>query len=263
MSFQTEFQWQPNWKILLFVAVFLPITFALGFWQLDRAEQKEGVLAFQEIQQQLPPLKNVDWLQTMENQLRPVDLQLSFDSERYMLLANRLVEGRVGYEVIALAYLAEQPNKVQLVNRGWVPASFDRNELPEIEAIAGIKAVEGYYYCSEPNSMIRQSTEFDGGWPAIIFDLDESAVQQIFPSQEQRPLPCEIRLQGGSELAFYVDWQIVNQSVAKHVGYAVQWFSMAFALIILGLFSNSNLARFFRREKATNTNLNSGHRNDE
>lgn len=233
----------------MFVAVFLPLTISLGFWQLDRAEQKRGILAAQEMQKQLPAIGNAEWQQDRTNHLRRIDLQLSFDPDRFLLLANRLMEGQVGYEVISLAYSAAQPEQVQLVNRGWVPASFDRNELPDIEPVVGLQEVQGYYYCPEPNSMIRQSTEFDGRWPAILFDLDDSAVQQIFSDEEPLPLPCEIRLNGSSDLAFYVDWQIVNQSVAKHIGYAVQWFSMAFALIILALFSNSNLGSFFRSNK--------------
>lgn len=218
----------------------------LGFWQLDRAEQKRQILATQERQRQLPPLKNTDWSHDRANHLRSVDMQLRFDPDRFLLLANRLVGGQVGYEVIAIAHFVEGASSILLVNRGWVPASLDRNELPQPEPIEGIQAVRGYYYCPEPNSMIRESSEFNGAWPAIVFSLDESAVQQIF-AEEERPLPCEIRLDAHSPAAFHVDWQIVNQSVAKHIGYAVQWFSMAFALIILALFSNSNLGSFFRR----------------
>lgn len=257
MSFPTEFHWQLNWKILLFVALFLPLTIILGFWQLERADQKRQILAAQQSQQQMPAMTNLNWQQDQTNHLRRVDLQLIFPSDRYLLLANRLIEGQVGYEVIALASLPEKPNPVLLVNRGWVPASFDRNELPDIEAIAGIQRIRGYYYCPEPNSMIRQSTEFDGTWPALVYDLDDVAMQQLF-SQEQRPIPCEIRLDSSSELAFHAEWQIVNQSVSKHIGYAVQWFSMAFALIILALFSNSNLGKFFRRKNINQPPRNSG-----
>lgn len=233
----------------------------LGFWQSDRADQKREILAVQELQTQLPAFSNDTWQQDSLNHLRQVDLQLSFEADRHLLLANRLVEGKVGYEVISLAYSSSQPSRVQLVNRGWVPASFDRNELPKIEPVAGIQQVQGYYYCSEPNSMIQQSTEFNGNWPAIVFDLDDLAMQQIFSDESQRPVACVIRLQADSPLAFYVDWQIVNQSVAKHIGYAVQWFSMAFALIILALFSNSNLASFFRSEKTTGQSGTSGRTN--
>ena len=42
---KTHFQWQFNWKILLFVLFFLPVTISLAFWQIDRAEQKNNLLS--------------------------------------------------------------------------------------------------------------------------------------------------------------------------------------------------------------------------
>ena len=249
LNFSTEFQWQLNWKILVFVAVFLPVTTLLGFWQLDRAEGKREILSAQEQQQNLVALTNTDWQQDKANHLRRVDLAVNMDSDRYLLLANRTINSQVGYEVISLAQVINDQPKPQLilVNRGWVPASLNRDELPEVSDSFGRWQIQGYYYCPEANSMISQSTDFDGIWPAIIYSLDESAMQQIFADPEQRPLACEIRLDQLSPLALLAQWQIVNQSVEKHIGYAVQWFLMAFALIILALFSNSNLGKFFSK----------------
>ena len=230
----------------------------LGFWQLDRAEQKEQIVVEQQVQEALPPLQNSDWRQITANHLRQVQLSAIFDSERYLLLANRTRNSQVGYEVIALAYLPEQQDRPVLVNRGWVPASFDRTELPDISHPEGMVLITGYYYCSQPNSMISQPTEFNGQWPAVVFDLSQEAVEQIFAPQI-RPQPCEVRLDSYSPLAFEASWQIINQSVEKHIGYAVQWFSMAFALIILALFANSNLGRFFAKSNQTQTRDTSGH----
>lgn len=246
MSNPGEFRWQLNWKILLFVALFLPITISLGFWQLDRSEQKREILADQQRQQNLAPLRASGWLDDRANHLRRVELVMELNPDRLLLMANRTIDGQVGYEVINQARIANANThpRPQLVNRGWVPASLDREELPVISTPQGGQLVTGYYYCPEENDLIRQSTEFDGAWPAIVFSLDEAAIEQIFGAAE-RPLACEIRVDPFSPLAFDANWQIVNQSVEKHIGYAVQWFSMAFALIILALFSNSNLGSFF------------------
>ena len=253
MIYSNKFQWQPNWKILLFVAVFLPLTCALGIWQLDRVEEKREILAAQEKQQNLPPIENHNWQQDAENHLREVDLNLNFDSERHLLLANRLRNGQVGYEVLGVAYLPGENKPPVLVNRGWVQASLNRNELPEVSQPQGTSRVRGYYYCAQPNSMISQATEYAGEWPAVVFDLNQEAVDQIF-EPAQRPLPCEVRIDSASPLALLAGWEILNQTVEKHIGYAVQWFSMAFALIILAVFSNSNLAVLFRRTNTGTSN---------
>ena len=249
MNFSAKFQWQLNWKILVFVGLFLPITILLGFWQLDRADQKEEILAMQDRQQQLPPLTNADWNQDLSNHLRRVNLMGSLDADRYLLLANRTIDAQVGYEVIALAETLDRNNNlvVEFVNRGWVPASLNRAELPEILTPSREQPLSGYYYCPEANTMIKESLEFEDAWPAIIYSMDNTVAQAMELALNRSALPCEIRLDP-SPLAFRVQWQVVNQGVQKHIGYAVQWFSMAFALIILALFSNSNLGLFFARK---------------
>lgn len=188
---------------------------------------------------------------------------MTLHTEKYLLLANRILDGQVGYEVIGLAQTFDlnEDRGLQFVNRGWVPASLNRDELPEISTPSGLQKVEGYFYCPEPNAMIQQSIEFDGSWPAIIFSLDAAVAEEVSKETGLKALPCEIRVDSVSSLAFRADWQIVNQPVAKHIGYAVQWFSMAFALIILALFSNSNLAKIFRSEKTISQSKTSGHTN--
>lgn len=41
---RVSFQWQWNWKVLLFTAFFLPLTINLALWQLDRAGEKAQLL---------------------------------------------------------------------------------------------------------------------------------------------------------------------------------------------------------------------------
>jgi len=41
-------------------------------------------------------------------------------------------------------------------------------------------------------------------------------------------------------------WPVVNVSPAKHRGYAVQWFTMAAALIVFFVFRSSNLWALLR-----------------
>jgi surfeit locus 1 family protein len=43
---------------------------------------------------------------------------------------------------------------------------------------------------------------------------------------------------------------VVNVTPAKHTGYAVQWFAMAFALGLIFIFRNSNLGELLKRRKS-------------
>ena len=47
---------------------------------------------------------------------------------------------------------------------------------------------------------------------------------------------------------------MVNVTPAKHTGYAVQWFAMAFALGIIFIFFNTNLAELLKRRKDEENN---------
>ena len=64
------FQLQLDWKSLLLTAVMLPILVSLGFWQLDRADQKRELLRQFEVRQQLAPEQVVS-LNSYDN-YRPV-----------------------------------------------------------------------------------------------------------------------------------------------------------------------------------------------
>ena len=55
-----KFLWQPNAKLLLFVCLMTPLLISLGYWQLDRAEEKRQILAEFVGNQQSAPAALVD-----------------------------------------------------------------------------------------------------------------------------------------------------------------------------------------------------------
>ncbi len=247
LSWFRDFHWQGNPKILSFVAFFLPLTIGLGFWQLDRAEGKRDILAELQARQNLPALTNETLDASPASHLRQVALRLSLDSgERHILLANSLLGGTVGYEVIAIGRSPQLPSPV-LVNRGWVQASLDRSQMPEVETPRGEQLFQGVWYCSQDNPMIEDRPA-EISWPAILYELNPTSISSLFG--EPVPSACALRLDAASPYAFVANWTIINQSVEKHIGYAVQWFLMATALIILALFANSNLGDLLRGRSA-------------
>ena len=52
----TAYRWDTNWKTLLFVLVTMPILIKLGFWQLERADEKRALQARYAQQQLAPPV---------------------------------------------------------------------------------------------------------------------------------------------------------------------------------------------------------------
>ena len=90
-----------NWKVTAFGLLLLPLLLRLGFWQLDRAEQKLQLQAEINKQKNLPQLMDVSSsLKPEKIKNRDVVLTGEFEQQRYWLLDNRVWQGKVGYEVI-------------------------------------------------------------------------------------------------------------------------------------------------------------------
>ena len=83
-------------NILIFSVIFAPITFSLGLWQLDRAEEKDEIIAEFEKLQQMPSVNLLDLPQIKNWQ--PVYANGQY--EDFILYEdNAILEGRAGYRI--------------------------------------------------------------------------------------------------------------------------------------------------------------------
>ena len=122
-----------SWIPSLVTLLILPVLLWLGFWQLDRAEQKQQLLHKFEAQQDAPliALQTLDKQQLLDYRFRQVSAGGTYDAEQQILLDNQVVQGRAGFHVFTPLRLQASSAAI-LVNRGWVPLGASREELPEI-----------------------------------------------------------------------------------------------------------------------------------
>ena len=203
-----------KWLFSGLVFVIGCITLWAGFWQLERADEKEALLA------QLAPSGLVSspaevaaFAGDRATRIRiPVDAVLP---ER-IFLENRIVDGRAGYEVFVRA---QTGSETLLVNAGWIPAERTRDRLPVVE--------------------LSDTAQLTGLWVPLT---EGYVTGQSFPER----LPDGVRVQSLRDvdlndlrpgLVLAEGWLPVNASgpsprvgVATHIGYAVQWFAMTFAI---------------------------------
>ena len=240
-SAHNQFHFSPNWKLLILGLLLLPILLHLGFWQLQRADEKMLLQQELESRKSLPliDLLTLDKKST-DNSYRRVLAEGSFSADHYWFIDNKTHRGKVGYHLVMPFQLVS--GETVLVNRGWVQAPALREHLPKVETVPGTTKVFGQLIQPTQNTMVRNLEVFHG-WPkrAQQIDLDQ------FESQLGKPiLSWIIQINPESEHALSVQWQAINSSPERHRGYALQWFSMSVALVIALLFANSNLARVLK-----------------
>ncbi len=238
---QKNYRFRPDWKTSVFVLVFLPVLISLGFWQLQREQEKLDILASHQQRMALPAVTLADsWhsLLGAESSFRRVRLEGAFLARPTLLLDNKIHEGTVGYQVIQPFQLASQnqnPNKLTWVNRGWVAAGRLRSELPVIETPKGVVTLQAQVYQSLGKAIVLDDAVVDQSvlsgqavQPIIAQQFDVSEMQGVMSDAEH--FPHLLRLEADSVGAYTVNWPAVNTRPEKHQAYAIQWFAMAIAL---------------------------------
>lgn len=237
-----RFSWQINWRITVFSLLFLPLLISLGLWQLDRAEEKQDLVKHLKQQQNLPGIGfSVITEQAISHfHHRSVEISGKYLAERYWLLEGKIVKGRPGYHL--LMPFKTDSNTVVLTNRGWVAADPDRNKLPNITTPQGKQKITTRL---RPTSDAILTDERDNPlhvWPHRVLGVDFDVMQEQL---ELEIFPAVFTLEPDVRGALLISSYTFNMKAEKHRGYAIQWFTMAFALSVLWLVANSNIVRYF------------------
>jgi len=125
-----------------------------------------------------------------------------------------------------------------LVNRGWVPLGASREILPDVTlneapvSISGIiDAFPGVGYRIE-GAEIPTDT-----WPAVIQLVD---IETLSKTLGYPLLPYQVLLKNDQSEGYLRAWESrFTETITpeKHVGYAVQWFSLGFVLAVIFLWN--------------------------
>ena len=239
-SGRTTFTLDFNWKITLFAVAFLPVLMGLGFWQLDRAEEKRRIIGEFDQRLNLPPVDvdtQDDPYALQEHQA--VTLTGSFNQQQWFLLDNRIRRGRAGFEVLVPFYTRE--GQWVIVNRGWVQANPVRTDLPHVPFPQGEVTISGRLRLVRGDIMLTDDVDEGEGWPRIVQTERVLILNRLLEDFSHTLWRFSVRIDGGDPGALEAGWPLVNTSPEKHTGYAVQWFALALVLVVLLVFANTNL----------------------
>ena len=264
-----KFEWQWNWKVLAFTLFFLPVTLTAGFWQLHRAEEKREILAAQSALHANAPVAfssvgNGDNLKGGNKSAVSAEHSASALAQRYLrvtasgelhpqqvfLIDNRVHGGRPGYEVLVPLKVVMDGGEAfwLMVNRGWIAGGLDRSQLPAIPPLGKTPTFSGYLYQPFGKHLVLADDIWTPGVsPLVIQHFDHDKLEHYLGA---KVYPYSLRLEESPSRELKTRWIIVNVQPEKHTAYAVQWFAMAFALVILTVFANSNISTRFARNSA-------------
>jgi len=224
--------WQ-RWLMLGVAAVGVAITFSLGMWQLGRAAEKTALQDAKQQQSDQVVLDGrtlgtaIDEPQQRQALMhRRMWLRGQWLTEHTVFLENRQMNGKPGFFVMTPLKL-EGTGAVVLVQRGWAQRSFtDRTALPVLQTPVGLVEVQGHL----------------APWPSRLYDFGGAETGPIRQNldlsayrQETGLSVLEISLlqSGTASEGLLREWPLVASGVAKHHGYAFQWFGLSGLIALL------------------------------
>lgn len=232
-----QFRFRAGLASSIVVLLMLGLLVSLGFWQLDRAQQKRALQdAYSARPDDAPLLIDEGFTPDREWRYRRVQVLGTYIADRQFLLDNRVHQGRAGYHVLTPLRLAGS-DTVVLINRGWVPQGATRANLPPLPVpVSEQVRVEGLIdFPPDKVFALGEGEDRDPGWPKVLqrVRLDLQAQQLA-----ARLLPLMILLAPERPGGFVREWNPIVMGPERHIGYAVQWFALAAALMILYIFAS-------------------------
>ncbi len=224
------FRWLPTVATLLGLAIFV----SLGVWQHGKGERLAAELALRQARHALGATR-VDGTLVDAEALRnaPVVVQGVYEAQHQFFVDNRQLDGQPGVHVITPLRIDGSAVRI-LVNRGWVGWTLGRGVLPVVDVPAGLVTVRGLADVpSTKKFFLMPETAPDRKlWPRV--DLAR------FASESGNRVQPVVLLQNADDAQDRLvrRWEPPQDRVAKHQGYAFQWFGMALALLIFYLLTS-------------------------
>jgi surfeit locus 1 family protein len=223
----------------------LPLLIAMGFWQLDRGNQKQQVMqAFEKNAQGKPEIFTARQIQEHDLQSllwHKVQLKGQFDNAHQFLLDNQPMGFKMGYYIYTPFRLDESSTYI-LINRGWVTANPDRKILPEIKLPTEKLSIIGTVKQPQGTGMVL-SEDLVEKLPNGLIRIQQVKLEQIGELAGVELQPYIVRLNEASPAGYMRNWPLPGFGKEKHYAYAFQWFAMALAVMIIYIVVNTKKSK--------------------
>lgn len=225
---------QPKWIIATLVVTALAAVFVrLGFWQLDRLEERRVMNEVGAERVGAEPVGLSELVAGVEGDLesirfRRVEVSGVFAPGDEVLIRSQVELGQAGFHVITP--LLQDDRRAVLINRGWVPLTMD---TPPVDASppSGRQLIEGWVQLSQPRPSLGPE---DGPGEQRVFNrVDIGRIADQIPYDLAPVYVVEVG-ERGDELPVSVGTPGF-EGEGPHLAYAIQWFGFA-AVGVVGFY---------------------------
>ena len=218
-------------------SVLLGILVSLGFWQLDRAEQKRVLLArYGEEQGRTILQLEADFKSAAGLNYQDAVVVGHYDGSHQFLLDNRTHAGHAGYQVLT-PFLIRDSGVAVLVNRGWMSLGKSRDRLPDVTVHEDRQRISGRLKIPPQKAFMLGEEEPRQRWP---WRIQQIRIESLSAELGRPLLPVVLLLDAEQPDGYVRQWRpLVGFGPERNVGYAVQWFGLAAALLIIYLAVNT------------------------
>jgi surfeit locus 1 family protein len=215
---------------LLLSLFFISLFCLLGAWQLHRYHYKTILLLGFEQRQMAAPKPFLELTSSPFLSFQPVTATGKYINELTMFVQNQFYQGQLGVEVLTPFQITGEQTLL-LIDRGWIKKSA-QEALPTIERVEGeqhllgdIKLLNEYQFILGKN--ILQPTQH----PLV---MQKIVIADIKQWTHHSFYPVIVRLAASQAHGFAREQVRVITTVLpeRHMAYAIQWFIMAFVLLI-------------------------------
>lgn len=212
----------------------------LGIWQYDRGQHKQQRLERVQANQAQSTM-TLQSLINLQTDKRDVNFSATglLLTDNLIYLDNQIEAGKVGYQILLPL---NTDLGLLLVNFGWIQAGQYRQQLPSVSLPKGVMKLSGTSYIPTINPMITETASANGNWPLLVQSIDLTFIGRAL---EQPVLPFVMQLDPAHPSGLVRNWQAVVMAPEKHYAYALQWFALAIASLIIYFVA-------FRSRKPTN-----------
>ncbi len=218
-----------RWAVWAAALLTVALTARLGFWQLARADQKTALAAQMAKQVAGEAISAVTAATDPAQVHRSVSLAGVWLPDSTVYLDNRQMNAKPGFFVVTGLQLTT--GQVVAVQRGWAPRDFvDRARLPAVQTPSGPVEVRGRL--ALPPSSLKSFASAEEGRIRQNIDLPQWALAAWAKSAAGSSALAVVThvsvvQTGPASEGLVRNWLAPNLGVAKHHGYAAQWFGLS------------------------------------